>query len=82
MKDRRGFITEIVKHQESPRELREIFSDVDAFLWAMFLLYASRPCKQTSEPDGSYFIGSIEEPRLTDQHMERETPYSVCRGIR
>src|SRR5260370_31314674 len=29
----------------------------DTLIWAYFLLWASRPSKQTSEPDGSYFIG-------------------------
>src|SRR5260370_19858500 len=57
-------------------------SDFDAFVWAMFLLWASRPSKQSSEPDGSYFIGTIDKPRLNDQRLQRDTPYSTCAGIR
>lgn len=58
----------IVKYQPQP--------DVSAFVWSMFLLWASRPSKQDSEPDGSYFIGDVGETRLQDQRLVRETPYS------
>jgi hypothetical protein len=56
--------------------------DVNAFLWGMFLLYVSRPGKQQPEPDGSYFIGDVAEARLQDQRLGRETPYSICSGLR
>jgi len=57
-------------------------SDFDGFVWAMFLLWASRPGKQSSELDGSYFIGTIDEPRLNDQRLQRDMPYSICKGLR
>ncbi len=56
--------------------------DFDQFVQAMFLLWLSRPSKQGSEPDGSYFVGDVGESRLNDQRLERETPYSICKGIR
>jgi hypothetical protein len=61
------------KPQVDPREL---------YIAAMFLLWASRPSKRECEPDGSYFIGDMSEARLQDQRLNRETPYSVCKGIR
>jgi len=66
----------IIKRQPEPH------SNFDAFLQVMFLLWLSRPSKQGSEPDRSYFIGAINEARLNDQCLERETPYSTCKGIR
>jgi hypothetical protein len=57
-------------------------SDVNAFLWGMYLLYASRPGKRQPELDGSYFIGDVGETRLQDQRLRRETPYSICGGLR
>jgi hypothetical protein len=64
---------QIVRYQPKP--------DVDAFLWAMFLLWASRPTKQNSEPDGSYFIGDVGGAR--EKNWERLTPYSLVQvGIK
>ena len=57
-------------------------SNFDAFVWAMFLLWASRPRNVEPEPDGSYFIGDVGEARLNDQRLQRETPYSICKGRR
>jgi hypothetical protein len=57
-------------------------SNFDAFVWAMFLLWARCPRKSDPESDGSYWLGEIGNTRLQDQRMERETPYSVCKGIR
>jgi len=56
--------------------------DIDAFIWAMFLLYGSRPRNPGPEPDGSYFIGDVGEARLQEQRLIRDTPYSPCRGLR
>lgn len=56
--------------------------DVDAHILAMYLLWASRPNKRDCEPDGSYFIGMIEEPIMQEQHLNRDAPYSICKGIR
>jgi hypothetical protein len=54
----------------------------DALILAYWILYGSRPSNPEPEPDGSYFIGTVEEPRLQDQRLLRETPYSRCAGIR
>ncbi len=56
--------------------------DFDAFVLGMYVLWASRPSERNSEPDGSYFIGDVGSARLQDQRLHRETPYSVCKGIR
>jgi hypothetical protein len=48
----------------------------------MFLIYATRPGKRASEADGSFFIGEVGETRINDQRLQRDTPYSICRGIR
>ncbi len=50
--------------------------DADAFLWAMFLLWASRPSKQDCEQDGSYFIGDVGE--APKKNWERLNPYAVA----
>jgi len=53
-------------------------SNFDAFVWAMFLLWASRPDKQSSEPDGSYFIGDCGS--VPEKSWERPIgPYSPAR---
>lgn len=54
----------------------------DAFVWSMWLLFMSRPRNVEPEPDGSYFIGDVGETPMKYQRLERETPYSVCKGIR
>jgi hypothetical protein len=61
--------------------------DFDAFVWGMYLLWASRPSKQTIEPDGFYFIGDIEE--APTKNWTKATPYSLAqvydpvpRGVR
>ena len=56
--------------------------DFDRFVLGMFLLYATRPRKQDSEPDGSFFIGEVGDARLENQRLSRGTPYSICKGIR
>ena len=54
----------------------------EIYIAAMFLLWASRPSKQSSEPDGSYWIGDVGEARLNDQRLQRDHPYAICKGIR
>jgi hypothetical protein len=68
----------IIKRQSEPHP----HSDFDQFVLAMFLLYATRPSKQQSEPDGSWFIGTVNDALLETQRLQRDTPYSVCRGLR
>jgi hypothetical protein len=48
-------------------------------MWALFLLQSSKP---ESDLDGMYDLGTIESPRIEHQHLQRETPYSVCKGLR
>lgn len=51
--------------------------DVNAFIWAMYLLWASRPSKPEPELDGSYFIGDAGE--TPQKNWERPTPYSLAK---
>ena len=48
----------------------------EIYIAAMFLLWASRPSKETSEPDGSYFIGDVGE--APKKNWERSNPYAVA----
>ncbi len=48
----------------------------EIYIAAMFLLWASRPSKETSEPDGSYFIGDVGE--APKKNWERLNPYAVA----
>ena len=66
----------IIRRQSEP------YSDFDAFVWAMFLLWVSRPGNAEPDETGAYFIGDVGKPRLSDQRLRRETPYAVCKGIR
>jgi hypothetical protein len=48
-------------------------------MWLLFLLQSSKP-----EPDidGKFDLGTIVNSRIEHQRLQRETPYSVCKGIR
>ena len=61
---------------------RKLHSDFDRFVLGMFLLYATRPRDPEPDETGSYFIGDVGNARLNDQRLLRETPYSICKGIR
>ncbi len=54
----------------------------DQHILAMWLLYGSRPRNPEPDETGAYFIGEVGEARLQDQRIERDTPFSVCKGIR
>jgi len=56
--------------------------DHERFLLAMWLIFATRPGKAEPEEDGSFFVGEINDARITDQRLRRVTPYSTCEGIR
>jgi hypothetical protein len=56
--------------------------DLDSHILAMFLLWAKAPRKAQPEPDGSFWLGEIGHDALPDQRLLRDTPYSICRGIR
>jgi len=64
------------------KEKKKTQPDFETHILAMFLLYASRPRKAEPDESGSYFIGDVGNARLNDQRLSRETPYSICKGIR
>jgi hypothetical protein len=64
----------IIKRQSEPQ------SNFNAFVWALFLLYASRPSKRNPEPDGSYFIGDVGE--AAEPTFKRWSPYSIAEPSR
>jgi hypothetical protein len=51
--------------------------DVDAFMLAMFLMYARAPKKAEPDVDGSYSLGEIGMD--AEKTWSRLTPYSVAR---
>jgi hypothetical protein len=63
---------EIVK-MRPPVDLRE------AYVLAMYLLWASRPSKRDCERDGSYFIGDVGE--APKKNWTKMTPYSPARRV-
>ena len=62
-------IVPAVKSQKPP--------DYDAFLTAMFLMFARAPRNPNPDVDGSFNLGEIGQDREKD--WERLTPYSLAR---
>jgi len=58
----------IIKQQSEPR------SNLDAFVWALFLLYASRPSDAEPDETGRYFIGDCGD--VPERTWTREQTYS------
>jgi len=56
--------------------------DFDSFVYAMWILFLLQSSKLEPDFDGMYDLGTIESPRMEHQRLQRETPYSICRGIR
>jgi hypothetical protein len=56
--------------------------DVEAHIWALFLMWGRAPRKTEPDETGAYDLSEIGEVRLQDQRLKRDTPYSICRGIR
>jgi hypothetical protein len=56
--------------------------DPEGFLLAMFLMFARAPRKAEPDLDGAFDLGEVGQVAFEDQKMLRETPYSLCRGIR
>ena len=54
----------------------------DAAVLAYWLMFLRAPAKPNPNPDGSYWLGEAGQDALPDQRLLRDTPYSVCRGIR
>ena len=68
---------QIVKFEcrKSPEELH------DEYVAAMWLLFLRCPGQKTAAGQ-VVDLGEIGSVRLNDQRFNRETPYSVCTGIR
>ena len=49
---------------------------------AYWMLYCLAPSKPEPDVDGKFDLGEIGETRLNEQRFLRETPYSICKGIR
>lgn len=53
----------------------------DHYLWAMWLMFLRSPGRKTG-PGECVDLGEIGETRLQDQRLNRDTPYSICKGLR
>lgn len=60
--------TAIIKYERQP--------DIDAFLWAMWLMYCRAPRKATPDLDGHFDLGEIGAD--DEKNWERLTPYSLA----
>ena len=49
----------------------------EGYVLAMFLLWASRPCKEKPDETGAYFIGDV-GGSVPEQSWKRLTPYSLA----
>jgi hypothetical protein len=56
--------------------------DFDSFVLGMWILFVLQSSKLEPDLDGMYDLGTIEFPRIEHQRLQRETPYSVYKGIR
>jgi len=64
----------LVKHTPKP--------GFDASVWSMWILFLRCPNNPNPDIDGMYDLGEIDCPKMEHQRLLRETPYSVCKGIR
>jgi hypothetical protein len=62
---------QIVKYQPQP--------DVDAFLFAMYLMYCRAPSKRGPDVDGKFLLNEI--GAVPEQSWFRDTPYSIARRV-
>jgi len=53
----------------------------ELFLAAMLMMYMRAPARKTA-PGEVVDLGEIGQDALRDQRLLRDTPYSICRGIR
>ncbi len=56
--------------------------DIDRLVLAYWLLFLRCPSSPGPDVDGMYDLGTIDNPRMDGQRLDRETPYSVCKGAR
>jgi len=68
----------LVKRQ-AVKTADEVHCDHIAAMWALFLV---QNATAKPSPDGSYYLGEISDARNGSQRWHRETPYSVCLGVR
>ncbi len=64
-----------IKQSTPPTDPYEIF------LAAMLLMYMRAPARKTA-PGEVVDLGEIGQDAFPDQRLLRDTPYSVCKGIR
>ncbi len=69
---------DIVKF-ERRKSKKELHDEKVRAYWALFLLQHSA---EKPSADGSYFLGNIENPKVLEQKINRDTPYSPARGLR
>jgi hypothetical protein len=56
--------------------------DFDAFVYGMWILFLLQSSNPEPDIDGKFDLGQIDSPRMEHQRLQRETPYSICKGIR
>ena len=66
----------LVKHKP------KLHSGHNAFVQGMWILFLLQSSNREPDIDGKFDLGTIENPRMEHQRLQRETPYSVCKGIR
>jgi hypothetical protein len=64
----------IIKRQPEPH--------IDARILAYWLMFCRAPKRAELDADGMYDLSEIGSVRLEHQRLHRDTPYSVCKGIR
>ena len=69
-------MSNLVKRVKSARELHD--QKVRAY-WALFLMQNANP---HPDLDGSFYLGEITDPKIVEQRVLRDTPYSTARGLR
>jgi hypothetical protein len=56
--------------------------DPDALIYAYWLMFCRAPAKPNPDATGAYWLGEVGQDAFEDQRLLRDTPYSVCKGIR
>jgi hypothetical protein len=57
-------------------------AEFDAFIYAMWLLFLLQSSNPEPDIDGKFDLGTIDNPRMQHQRLNRESPYSLCTGVR
>jgi hypothetical protein len=56
--------------------------DFDTFVCGMWILFLLQSSKPEPDIDGKFDLGTVDNPGMEYQRLNRETPYSVCKGRR